>query len=332
VAHSHGTEQQVGPQAQGGSPQGQDADSTQIIQAIGSPGAQDPERTQHVSPAWQGQQAPQYHQYQQQPPQQQGQPWHAADDATPPWGGGGDYYQPPQRSSWHGPEAFEDSPSDGKGKKAALAAVGAVVALALVGLGIWLLAAGGSGDDQAASPGTSQQGGGNAAPPPPPPAAKPMEERIPNPPGVPAENNGKLGLDAAQQAGILNPAELSALQQAGVNEITVKSSKEDIFAHEAVVISAPDPGRAQQLKQQLVEISTGAGMQTGAGGALPPEKVTVQQYIKPPESGMYRAYYTSGGDVVRLSTVQRPLQTDDKQLIEKFQKFAPQVAQSVRPE
>jgi hypothetical protein len=294
----------VTPDAAAGNP---NPDATQVVSG-GRPTApnQDADRTQFVPGAGM---PPQYGQpsppqgFAQQPPVQ----WNTADTSAP--------WATTSSDNWlrQGPEVFDDA-SGGGGKKV-LAIIGVVVVVALIGGAVWFFGFRDSGSQA----GTDTPSNTSTAAPT-TTTTKPPIDLLPVPPDTPNPNNGVLEAAAAGELKLLSAEEVAAVTAADVTEVNYKGSTEAAFTYEAMVFEAEDADKAEALATALGEQQTKAGMVDGAKGRLP-QKSSVQQLIRKNEPGTYRCLYVTGSKVVRITTVQTPIGTDDKELIKKFQDF-----------
>jgi hypothetical protein len=303
----------VAPDAGQGQPPNPDA--TQVVSG-GRPAArppQDVDRTQ-VVPGGGMQPQPQYGQPSpphgfsaQQPP---ASPWGSGDTSAPWATTSGD--------SWlrQGPEVFDET-SGGGGKKV-LAIVGVVLVIALIGGAIWFF--GIRESSPSAGGGTTTSAGTDSSAAPTTTTTEPPIDLIPAPPGTPNPANGVVPVAEAVEAKILTAEEATAVEAAGITEVSFKGGTAAAFTHDTTVFEAEDADKAEALAEALVQLQTKAGMVPGAKGVMP-QSSTVHQLVRKGQPGFYRCVYVTGTKVVRIGTVQTPIGVDDKELIKKFQEF-----------
>jgi hypothetical protein len=320
------------PQPQTGQASGNQASDTQIIQPVSPPQGvpqqtpqQQPspeatqvvsssdtggERTQVVS-SWQTQQPQQ--DYRQpntgqpsppsgfQPPQQA---WNAPqEDVSPPWGGSEFPPIAPSRSSdWvaQGPETFSSSQSSGKGKKIALSLV-ALLVIAGLGVGVWLLFIRDTGPDTPIAAPTSSK------PAPPSPTPKPLPEAPPakpetaddsstivDPPGATRGGGGAFTLENLKTSKLLPAPMITALEQGGMTSGLLKPSTDNGSTVGIYSLSLPDSRSAVAAAQAY-----GTAQRTGG---LPLNRELSLQgvpvYATTRGDGVYRAVYVVYNRVV----------------------------------
>ena len=280
------------------------AERTQIVQGwqTQQPGADaGPERTQVVQP----QQHPQTHYSPpggfQQPvspaggfPQQQ--PWNAPEsDQTPPWGGGdlpplgpagGDSFQ-------QGPEFFAEKPKNGNGKKIG-AIVAAVVVLAGIAFGAYLLwgrdNSSGAGPQQS----TAQQPQGSSG------APKPADAlAVATMPGKIEPHKDVTSFAQVNNLNYLNSDELAAYQTAGASKSKIvvyrlpDGNKIIALLTEA---SSPVAARTGADKLMKIQITNGATRDTTAPNGV--SATTIDP--KNGNQGQDRAHYAHGNVIIRI--------------------------------
>ncbi len=284
------------------------------------------EATQVVSP-WQAQQAqqaqPQQPAQQAQPPQyphqpglvspaggfqqpgpaspaggmpQPAQPWHAPEsDQSPPWGGSD---LPPLPSTTHqdgsgqGPETFETS--SGGGKKVFIG-IAAVVLLAALGVGGWLLFFNGSGDEEnKAAPSTS-------APAAPTSPTRPKDDlEIAQLPGTSSERADITMFEHVVSNKMLTEDENEIYEEAGAGKARMVVTKLPSGA-EAVILTVEtsSTGAAATAVDELVELQEKNGMDPYDGTL--PDGVQGTQIDKTENyPAAARAHYAHGRTVVRI--------------------------------
>lgn len=312
------------------------ANSTQIIspaslpQGTPQPNQQDPnfggaERTQVVS-AWQAQQAPQQPQQPQQPQpgypqqsglaspaggfqqpapmspaggfQQPGQPWNAAEaDQSPPWGGSEfPPLTPPtqQEESGQGPETFETSSGS---RKKVIGIVAAVVLVAALGVGAWLLFFNGSDDDAVADP-TTQQPTPSAPPSTPQP---PDDLAIASLPGTVDERPDVTTFEAVVAGKVLTDEENEVLEEAGAGD--ARMAVAELPSGDRAVVLTVEVGSesdAADAVDGLVELQDKYGLED-YNGDIAAEGVQANELDKKEEApALTRAHYAHGTTVVRI--------------------------------
>ena len=335
------TQQSPPPQQPPQSSDGQSADSTQVIAPISPPHGvpQQPptdnsaERTQAVPP-WQPQQQqpgdagrteyvapPQQALYS--PPggfpqagpaspaggfPQTQPPWNAAEsDQTPPWGGGNlPPLVPSGDAGWvqQGPESFDDKPKRGNGAKIG-AIVAAVVVLAGIAFGAYML----WGRDS---------GGGTAEPTTQAPPASSASQAPPDPmavadiPGSP-EYHDITAFGQVPGLNYLNSGELSTYETAQASDVRFVVHKlPDGNRAIMMLVKVNSPAAAQNAASQLlaIQIRNGGTRLTDA-----PAGVLVSGIDgKDGQPAQIRGHYAHDDVVVRLEVVSpnglQPAQTD----------------------
>lgn len=302
---------------------GVNPDATQVIPSLSpprgvpqqQPPAADPsaDRTQAV-PLWQAQQSPedpnrtQYvqPQYPASPPggfPQAGtaspaggfqQPWNAPDtDQAPPWGGGDlPPLVPSDSGGWvqQGPESFEDKAGKGNSTKI-VAIVVAVVVLAGIALGAYLLWGRGSvGGQSSAQPATSRQASSPAAPGP---------LGVANIPGTPESHDDVTTFNAVSGLNYLNPDELSTYSSAGAAGAKyVVNHLDDGDVVVLLLTEVNSPVAAQNAASQLLSIQVRNGA-TRLGNT--PSGVFASAFdTKDGNPAQVRGHYAHGDVIVRI--------------------------------
>ncbi|ASR33714.1 hypothetical protein BAY61_00490 [Prauserella marina] len=240
----------------------------------------------------QQQQFPPQHQ---QPPQQ---PWNGGQpDQAPPWGGG-DFppLGPPGGPDWgasQGPEGFEDGQrKSGKGKIFAI--IGAVVVLAGIAVGAYLLW--GTGDDNAdpRNPPSSQQQN-------PPASSQPVEDPLPigEISGQPEEHSEVKTFADVPGLTYLNDQEVESYERADPGDTKFTVYRDGQGATAVILLTkVGDKGAASD------EVSSLAGIQTNNGAESVTEGVPDGVLVTAFEDGaQYRAHYLSGDVLVRVEAV-----------------------------
>lgn len=328
------------PQPQAGQASGNQASDTQIIQPVsppqGLPQQQQPQQPQQQSPqpspeatqvvsssdtggertqvvsSWQTQQPQQ--DYRQpntgqpsppsgfQPPHQQA--WNAPqEDVSPPWGSSEfPPIAPSRNSDWvaQGPETFSSSQSSGKGKKVALSLV-ALLVIAGLGVGVWLLFIRDTGPDTPIAAPTSVQPAPTTPtqkPLPEPPAAKPETaddaSTLVDPPGATRNGGGDFDLDKLKTSKLLPASVLTALEQGGMTSGLLKPTTDNGTTVGLYSLSLPDTQAATSVAQAY-----GTAQRTGG---LPPNRelslLGVPVYATANGDGVYRAVYVVYNRVV----------------------------------
>lgn len=249
------------------------------------------------------------HEYPQQPhhpPQQQPQ-WHSAqtqDEATPLWGG--DEFPPiapPSEPDWvtQGPEFAKDPEEKGRTGKI-VGAVLAVVLLAGIAFGAWMLWGQDNGD-----PSANPDGGGQTSEQPPPsktssapssPAAPPDPLPIAELPGQPEEHPEVTTFSDMEDKNYFNSKELKAYDRAGVGATKFHVQHLGSDGDVTIVLASTDSGKdgAPAVKQlSKIQVQNGSKADKDAPANV---QVTVNtQNKKRPE---IRAHYLSGNVIVRL--------------------------------
>jgi hypothetical protein len=297
---SHQQPQQQAPQQQ------PSPEATQIVSSAETGG----ERTQVVS-SWQTQQPQQ--DYRQpntgqpsppsgfQPPHQQA--WNAPqEDVSPPWGSSEfPPIAPPRSSDWvaQGPETFSSSQSSGKGKKVALSLV-ALLVIAGLGVGVWLLFIRDTGPDTPIAAPTSVQPvpSPTLKPLPEPPVAKPETaddaSTLVDPPGAARNGGGEFDMEKLKTSKLLPAPMITALEQGGMTSGLLKPSTDNGTTVGIYSLSLPDPQAATTAAQAY-----GTAQRTGG---LPPNRelslLGVPVYATSNGDGVYRAVYVVYNRVV----------------------------------
>ncbi|MQA11524.1 MAG: hypothetical protein GEU98_23830 [Pseudonocardiaceae bacterium] len=253
-------------------------------------------------------------------------PWHVAEDDSPPWGGDFPPLHPGSTSDWvkQGPEVFDQDSQPKKKSKTMFAVFGVVLLVAVAGVAVWFFVLRGDGGGGQAGgggePGQSQQ---NEPP-------KPLDQAVPDPPGQSDDSSGRIAVRQANQNGLLNAEEVSALGDAGVRNLVFKGSQDNDFTYEAMAFETSGQQAATQLVDDLYSAARNSGMQDGARGGLP-ASAKVTQRSEFPDKGAYRAVYAAGDRVIRVVVAQEPIGKDDKKLIAQFQQYAVSVSENVSP-
>ncbi|WP_020663472.1 hypothetical protein [Amycolatopsis benzoatilytica] len=301
VSPPGGMPQQPAPQpppADGG------AERTQVVQSwqTQQPGADaGPERTQVVQP----QQHQQTHYSPpggfQQPaspaggfPQQQ--PWNAPEgDQTPPWGGGDlPPLGPPGGDSFQqGPEFFAEKPKKSNGMKIG-AIVAAVIVLAGIAFGAYLLWGRDTGSSAGPQQSTAQQPQGSSSAPKP---ADPLA--VATMPGK-AENHADI-TTFAQVNGLnyLNSDELAAYQTAGASKakiVVYRLQNGNTIIVLLTQASSPVAAKTGADKLMKIQITNGATRNASAPNGVYATSIDP----KNGNAGQERAHYAHGNVIVRV--------------------------------
>ncbi|MEU3272096.1 flagellar basal body protein FliL [Saccharomonospora sp. NPDC006951] len=239
---------------------------------------------------------PQQQQFPQQPQPPQ-QPWNAGQpDQAPPWGGGDFPPLGPGGPDWgaaQGPEGFEDGQrKSGKGKIFAI--IGAVVVLAGIAVGAYLLW--GTGDDNAdpPPPGTSQQQN-------PPPSSEPAEDPLPigEISGQPEEHSEVKTFDDVPGLTYLNDQEVESYERTEPGDTKFTVYRDGQGATAVILLTkVGDKGAASDEVSSLATIQTDNGAESVTDGV--PDGVLVTAFE---DGAQYRAHYLSGDVLVRVEAV-----------------------------
>ncbi|KAA2263698.1 hypothetical protein F0L68_09405 [Solihabitans fulvus] len=274
---------------------GQEADRTQVVsssagQAAHAGGQQEADRTQVVS-------SPGQQQQQQYPAQAYGQPsqpgWQQQQqDVAPPWAGTD---MPALDTSWgmrQGPEVFDDKPGGNKAGKV-IGIVLAIVVLAGLGFGGYMLWGKGSGGgDVAASTTTTTTT--KTTPPKPKVPPGPFVEV----PGGTSQFNA-VSIANALQAKVPTLEEATLLQNNGVTEVRFVLSQ-DTDLNQGIWGFVPSTGTdPAAVLNAIDQLYNSAKYQLLPGG---PPNVLVR-YLPASDHNKtptYRAHYVTGGMVIRV--------------------------------
>lgn len=235
------------------------------------------------------------------------QPWNAPEaDQTPPWGGGD---LPPLVPSgdpgWvqQGPEAFDDKSGKGNTKKI-IAIVAAVVVLAGIALGAYLLwGTGSGGGQQSAQSGTSQPPSSQAAPDP---------LAVANIPGAAESHDNVTTFNAVSGLNYLNSNELSTYSSAGAAATKyVVHHLDDGNTVVLLLTEVNSPVAAQNAANQLMSIQ----IRNGASRLNDSPTGVYASTIKAKDSNpaQVRGHYAHGNVIVRIEVSgpnQQAAQTD----------------------
>lgn len=274
------------------------------------------DRTQVVQPQnFHGGPPPQPGWYQQPPPPQQ-------DDVSPPWAGT-DFppLTPTGNPDWikQGPEVFEGGSSSG-GKKVLIIAL-VVLVLGGLGVGAYFFFGGGSGTagtDPTPTPTTSQPAPPTTTTPPRP--TDPVEAALldmPVPPATGKSTSEMVPVAQLEKKGLMPKAEVALLTAAGIEKVAVKTAVRqapedgptpDSLAAMVIVTESQDDARA--LLAELRKKQQAAGMINIPDPLpnMPPTVVFDKKVVA--ESAVYRGLYVSGPNLVRITTVQKPLKDE----------------------
>ncbi|MDT8910355.1 hypothetical protein [Amycolatopsis sp. PS_44_ISF1] len=224
-------------------------------------------------------------------------PWNAPEgDQSPPWGGdsgttGG------SDSDWsvrQGPEFFSEKPKNsGNGKKIG-AIVGAVVVLAALAFGAYLLWGrdNGNGGDQQAAP--TQQAPSSAPKPPDPMAVGAM-------PGQAETHDDITSFGQVDSLKYLNPQELEAYQAAGAGKVKFVVYKLDNGDHLTLLITQASSAKAAKTaaeKLEQIQVTNGAKRDSTAPDGV--YATTIDQ--KDGQSAQARGHYAHGKVIVRVES------------------------------
>ncbi|MFD2418087.1 hypothetical protein [Amycolatopsis pigmentata] len=234
------------------------------------------------------------------------QPWNAPEaDQTPPWGGGD---LPPLVPSgdpgWvqQGPESFDDKSGNGNTKKI-IAIVAAVVVLAGIALGAYLLWGTGGGGGHEAAPSSAAQPTSQA---PPDPLA------VANIPGAAESHENVTTFNAVPGLNYLNSNELSTYSSAGAAATKyVVHHLDDGNTVVLLLTEVNSPVAAQNAANQLMSIQ----IRNGASRLNDSPNGVYATTIKPKENNdaQVRGHYAHGNVIVRVEVSgknQQSAQTD----------------------
>lgn len=274
----------------------------------------DAERTQAVSSSWQsqppGDDRTQFVQPPASPPggfpqaggYQQGWQMPEADQA-PPWGGGD---LPPLGPSsgepgWaqQGPESFDDKPSKGKGAKIA-AGAGALVLLAVVAIGAFLLWGQGSGGDSN-QPAASSANEKSSSPKAPDPLA------VADFPGKAESHSDITTFNAVSGLNYLNSSELSTYSSAGAGPAKYVVHHLDNGNTVVVLVTQVNsPTAAQNAANELLNIQIKNGGRKF--GDVPKGVHASAIDAKDGDQAQIRGHYAHGNVIVRIEVKGQALQ------------------------
>lgn len=275
----------------------------------------DAERTQAVSSSWQsqppGDDRTQFVQPLASPPggfphaggYQQG--WQVPEaDQAPPWGGGD---LPPLgpasgEPGWaqQGPESFDDKPSKGNGAKIA-AGVGALVLLAVVAVGAFLLWGRGSGGDGGGQPAASSANQQSDSPKAPDPLA------VGKFPGKAESHSDITTFNGVSGLNYLNSNELSTYSSAGAGPAKyVVHHLDDGNTVVVLLTQVNSPTAAQNAANQLLSIQIRNG---GRNFGDVPKGVHASAIdAKDGDQAQIRGHYAHGNVIVRIEVKGQALQ------------------------
>lgn len=235
------------------------------------------------------------------------QPWNAPEaDQTPPWGGGD---LPPLVPSgdpgWvqQGPESFDDRSGKGNTKKI-VAIVVAVVVLAGIALGAYLLwGTGSGGGQQGAQPSSSQQPSSQAPPDP---------LGVANIPGSAESHDNVTTFNAVSGLNYLNSNELSTYSSAGAAAAKyIVHHLDDGNTVVLLLTEVNSPVAAQNAANQLLSIQ----IRNGASRLNDSPNGVYASTIKAKDANpaQVRGHYAHGNVIVRIEVSgpnQQAAQTD----------------------
>jgi hypothetical protein len=315
--------QVANPMAAGQSAPPGDSDRTQVV-----PGGGDPNKTAYVQmprggfPPGQPNQHGQPNRQNQPPhPQQPNQQFAPSQQAAQPWAnqdaGFGSAGQ-----NWgyakQGPEVFDDTETGG-GKKWLL--VGLVVVLLLSGGAVWYFGFRGDG---------SEQGGSTTSTAPSTVKAEPVTlDRLPNPPGkVNEARTGEFTLDEAKTKKMLNAVEHKAIDKAGTEKFSHKSSTDNNVGYAVSAYPTKDEDSATGLGDALVGQHTSIGMTAVKLPGLPENVSVMKVHLVKSDQHLIRAVYVTGDTTVRVGVL-APGTLSEAKVTEALDKFLNQVLEAV---
>ncbi|PXY31780.1 flagellar basal body protein FliL [Prauserella muralis] len=235
-----------------------------------------------------------------QPPQQM--PWNAPDpDQSPPWGGS-DFppIAPTGSSEWaaQGPEGFDDKPGGGKGKL--FAGIGAVVLLAAIAVGAFLIW-GTGGDDNGG--GDNQAGGQPPASSAAPSSSQPPPDPLPlnDLPGNEEAHPEVKTFDDVPDLNYLNDQELESYQRTEPGDAKFAVYRMDNGNVAALLLTqVGDAGAASDEVSNLTYIQTTNGAQRVLDGV--PDNVRLTAFTDPKnkQKVQLRGHYLAGDVLVRI--------------------------------
>lgn len=230
--------------------------------------------------------------YQQSPAQRfanQQQPWNAPeDDSSPPWGGSEfPPVSPSTDAEWvrQGPEVFEGgSKSNGKSKGGLLAGSLAVVLLAGVGTGAFLLWGTGSEPEPTPEPVPAEDDDGS----------------MPDLPGTVVDYPDVETFDDVPALNYLTEAESAQYEQAGAgaSDFLVHQLPSDSRAL-VLHVEASDTAEAEDATDELREVQIVNGAEDMEGQ---PEGIHVTEFADE-DRDQLRAHYAAGDTIVRVEVV-----------------------------
>ncbi|WP_236790235.1 hypothetical protein [Amycolatopsis sp. GM8] len=221
-------------------------------------------------------------------------PWHAAEsDQSPPWGGGDlPPIAPGGEPGWaqQGPESFDSKPKKGNGVKIG-AIVAAVVVVAGLAVGAYLLWGQGSGGDGGSQAATTSQ----AAPPPPPP--DPLA--VATLPGTPEKFDQIKNFSQIPGLQYLTSAEISTYQSASAGDTKFVGRRLADGSRVLILLTkVSDPQTATSAASDLLGIQIRNGMARLTD--VPDNVLASSVSAKNGNPAQIRAHYAHDDVVIRI--------------------------------